>query len=808
MKTCNVHGKKRIGLLVSVVTFCLFMIMTAFPVYADPPSGDDSGDVETVGDIYDVSTALTAYVNNVVGANGNDKHNNQRVENPGSVGNAGAYVGYGDEKQKFVSFITSNTTVGTSTSTYDAWEDIIDSTDSDKNAAYAYVRLGKTLSDAGLDETISADTNFDFPRIIMGGISLLVFSAGEIVPFAFNIALGILKALNVFALFGTVGNVVTNTWQDAFPDAPDVLSPLRGLFGGLYSDMLSPIVYTEKYPEGRPGVTLLMIALLIALLVVNIFLLRKSAGHQMITFLKRVVFMLAGLPLCGLLYTSCLNHLYDITREGTASAKLVAASFVDFEEWANSGLNMTGLTIESSPKGTDGAINKGGAASEETLQQLRNTSLKINAKGKGLNHPFVGWAASGFGNSSHDVISGDLWDTSGNIVHQSTVTDSSAVASIYNMLVRYIKADTYTSSAWASNLKQTVFKDVNIGSADPEAMDTKKSVRAMFEATDEVGDWMRRETQDNERIWDGTQGTDMEWTSESFNIFRNGDMKLDGVTGEADQPMKWTGRLSDLSMYNYLATRFDESSIITYSNATSVSEHVKQAHTSVTAIGSGVLGFVLLLNMWVCIGITALIGVYFAISTTLKNLKTSFQLIASVPMAMMGAVKSIAQVIIYTVMLMVQVVLGAVMYTFLAEFLVVFATVIENIVSSGNADGPQTVSILLASIGFDTNRIADSEVTVTCMIVAELIALLIVGYAIWHYRRVYVRAYDCALYRAMKWVTVEECRDVFESVWKQKKVVRPETEYVPSGAMGVLALLCSDLERKGMYDSCLVRLQH
>lgn len=796
MKTCNVHGKKRIGLLVSVVTFCLFMIMTAFPVYADPPSGDDSGDVETVGDIYDVSTALTAYVNNVVGANGNDKHNNQRVENPGSVGNAGAYVGYGDEKQKFVSFITSNTTVGTSTSTYDAWEDIIDSTDSDKNAAYAYVRLGKTLSDAGLDETISADTNFDLPRIIMGGISLLVFSAGEIVPFAFNIALGILKALNVFALFGTVGNVVTNTWQDAFPDAPDVLSPLRGLFGGLYSDMLSPIVYTEKYPEGRPGVTLLMIALLIALLVVNIFLLRKSAGHQMITFLKRVVFMLAGLPLCGLLYTSCLNHLYDITREGTASAKLVAASFVDFEEWANSGLNMTGLTIESSPKGTDGAINKGGAASEETLQQLRNTSLKINAKGKGFNHPFVGWAASGFGNSSHDVISGDLWDTSGNIVHQSTATDSSAVASIYNMLVRYIKADTYTSSAWASNLKQTVFKDVNIGSADPEATDTKKSVRAMFEATDEVGDWMRREIQDNERIWDGTQGTDMEWTSESFNIFRNGDMKLDGVTGEADQPMKWTGRLSDLSMYNYLATRFDESSIITYSNATSVSEHVKQAHTSVTAIGSGVLGFVLLLNMWVCIGITALIGVYFAISTTLKNLKTSFQLIASVPMAMMGAVKSIAQVIIYTVMLMVQVVLGAVMYTFLAEFLVVFATVIENIVSSGNADGPQTVSILLASIGFDTNMIADSEVTVTCMIVAELIALLIVGYAIWDYRRVYVRAYDCALYRAMKWVTVEECRDVFESVWKQKKVVRPETEYVPSGAMGVLALLCSDLERE------------
>ena len=64
----------------------LLCVLTLCPraVYADP-AGEDSGEVETVGGLYDATTALTAYINDVVGANSNDKHNDQRVENPGSA---------------------------------------------------------------------------------------------------------------------------------------------------------------------------------------------------------------------------------------------------------------------------------------------------------------------------------------------------------------------------------------------------------------------------------------------------------------------------------------------------------------------------------------------------------------------------------------------------------------------------------------------------------------------------------------------------------------------------------------------------
>lgn len=770
------------GLWVGVMSLFLLFTLTASSVYADPSSGDDSGEVETVGDIYDASTALTAYVNNVVGANGNDKHNNQRVEDPGSVGNAGAYVGYGDEKQKFVSFITSNTTVGSSSSTYDAWEEIIDG--GNQNAAYAYVRLGKTLADAGLDETLPADTNLNFVRIVTGVISLLVFSAGEIVPFAFNIALGILKALNVFAWFGSATGAVTNSWKDAFPDAPDVLSPIVEFFGGLYDKMLSLGIFA--------------VAILLALVLMNILLLRKNSGHQFMTFVKRVVFMFAGLPLCATLYTAVLDDMYNITREGTASAKLVAASFVDFEGWANEGLDMTGLNIASSPKGTDGAINDGGTASKETLQDLRNTALKINAKGVGFNHSFVAWAASGFGNSDHDLISGNLWNSDGSIAYQETATDKTAVNSIYNMLVRYLSSDMYTSSTWASQLRNTTFKDANMGSADPDG-DNKSTVRSMFEATDEVSDWMRRETQDNLKIWNGESEPDMEWTDDSFNIFKNGDMQVSEGHGKSDQVMKWTGRLSDLSMYNYLSTTFDDSSIITYSGSNSVSEHVKQAHASVTAIGNGILGFLLMLNMWVCIGITALIGVYFALSMVLKNLKTSFQLIASVPMAMMGAVKSIAQVISYLVMMIVQLVVGAFMYSFLAEFLVVFATVFENLVRFNNPDGGTEVTIIssfLATIGVQPDVISGSGVLISLVVVAELVLLLVTGFVMWHYRRMGVRVYSKAWYYALKLVTVKEFQETFEYVWRQKRVRQTELRWIPSGAKGVFTLLRSDIEKE------------
>ena len=121
--------KYKLYRLIFAFSFMFCTIIPSMPVYATGTStagSSTTGDSSSIGtSLYDVSTALTAYVNNVVGANSNDKHNNNKIENVINAGNAGGLVGYGDKFQNFESFVTANTTYGASSSTYDAWQGII-----------------------------------------------------------------------------------------------------------------------------------------------------------------------------------------------------------------------------------------------------------------------------------------------------------------------------------------------------------------------------------------------------------------------------------------------------------------------------------------------------------------------------------------------------------------------------------------------------------------------------------------------------------------------------------------------------------
>ena len=97
-------------------------------------------------------------------------------------------------------------------------------------------------------------------------------------------------------------------------------------------------------------------------------------------------------------------------------------------------------------------------------------------------------------------------------------------------------------------------------------MPDEKTIRAMFDTTDEVSDWLRREEGDNKAIWlkrTAPSDTSIKWTTKRWNLFTNGTMTS---SGKPDTVMQWSGKLSDVSMYNYLSTAFNESSIVTYSS--------------------------------------------------------------------------------------------------------------------------------------------------------------------------------------------------------------------------------------------------
>src|SRR5699024_7236978 len=99
--------KRWAAMLGAVVLSVTCLAAVSVPTWAAP--GDEVAQPEEIDlSLYDTQTALTAYVSNVLGVNGNDKHDDNRVESPMTVGNAGAYVGYGDEDKGFSAYVMSN----------------------------------------------------------------------------------------------------------------------------------------------------------------------------------------------------------------------------------------------------------------------------------------------------------------------------------------------------------------------------------------------------------------------------------------------------------------------------------------------------------------------------------------------------------------------------------------------------------------------------------------------------------------------------------------------------------------------------
>lgn len=749
----NVLNKKKSFRFFAMILVCVtfLSIMTPTQVFATGSSGSggssssgSNDEVETVGDIYDVTTALTAYVNNVVGANSNDKHNNQRVENPQKMGNAGAYVGYGDEKkQKFEGFITNNTTVGASTSTYDAWKNIIDG--GGKNYAYQYVRLGKLLADEGLDETFEPSANQN-GRTVKGIITRAAYGASELVPTAFGFTLKILNKLNPFAFF-KVSNV-----EFADNKTGQMLSPLRDWISGIYTTITEKVTWMATIP------------LLLALSIFSVLMLRKKAGKTFGVMAFRIIFIVGGIPMLGALYTTSLADLTNVTSEDPTGARLVASSYVDFASWADNGLPMRTDYGTSTLSTDEGSSNAGGTPTADSLKKLRSNAGKIN---KSNSPAFAGLSV--LGTRDVDKLSGGEWnDNNGKVTHENA-EESKLQSGINDMLDRYQKAESYTASAYASKVSQSL-----------EDTPGESMLKNMFDTTDEMGDWMKRKTNDNEAIWKGTAASadaGMDWITKGksrSNIFKNGTMQ---ANGGADT-LTYNGKLSTLSMYNYLSTSFGSSSIVTYSNSTSISEHTQQVHASVTAVGSGLLELMFNLNMWACLGVTAVLGVFFAIATLFDGLKTTVKLLTSIPFSAFGIIKSIAQVIIYTIMLILQIVVGAFMYSFIAEMALVFASFIEQLVSGGSG-GLGITDYTNTFVGgrfidwmtnVSPSALSNSMVSAYLMVGFEFVAVLFFGYAVMKYRRAIVRVYAVSLEKAFELVTCSEFQDELHRIWHGGRV--------------------------------------
>lgn len=778
-----------------VCVLCLFLAgITPVTALAAP---DGASEAEGIGtSLYDVSTALTAYANNVVGSNTNDKHADHKLSEMSgrTMGTAGAFVGYGDEKKGFYAYIASNTARSVTTSSYDAWKNV-----GDGNNTYAYVRYGRLLADLGLDDT-APNTTSDGVRNIFGMLYLLVFYVSGFLPKVFNFVLTLLRILNPFyfltggsgadqvfvsdSVIGMDGTFGTDTV--AIVDSAALA--VRDRIGTSDIPVISDVaqVISEYFDILRSIGIVIIIPFFLVLLFAKLLMVkqtemnRSSRFQSIMVFIQRTFFIVVGIPICAMCYTNVLDMVDSYTSKQPAAERLTACTFVDFQTWVESqrlGLP-SGVSLKSTlSNSNNGGDNNGdgntaaGSASADTIRGLRDITFRINK----MNGLVTG--SSGIGLNADDtygVYSG-VWNTStGSLVtNRQSTTKTRLVA---NMLQRYQSSSFYQSSTFETGvngaLSQFHSHDLGATPSTENANSNVGKIYEMYDETNEASDWMNRTMDDNKSIFDGSR-----WGS--FSIFANGKLSVNQngklytysggkTSGNALDPSTKCG-LSTISMYNYLSTSFGDSSISVYSANNSTSEYTKESHYSANLIGSGALRYLFAANCMAVLGIICVIGLVYCVGMLFSNLRRGFSLIMQIPGAMLGVLKSIAQIVVYVITMICELVGTVFLYSIVVELLIMVASIIEKPINDavtstaliggrlafiGELYSPETLYQYPAAFGFGF------------LIVTLVVCFL--GRTMVKARRSVLVAQECAMCMVFRAVTFKEYKHVFDQWFVQR----------------------------------------
>lgn len=217
--------------------------------------------------------------------------------------------------------------------------------------------------------------------------------------------------------------------------------------------------------------------------------------------------------------------------------------------------------------------------------------------------------------------------------------------------------------------------------------------------------------------------------------------------------VKDVGGLSSMSLYNYLNTEFKAKEIICYSTD-SASNFVRKQHHSVNLIGTGVTSFLYWFNLLCLCGGMAVIGFGYAFAIIVSNIRRSWQIIFNMPLAMMGALQAIAKMIVYTIVMIIEIIGTIFMYTIMENFMYGVATIVEkpfNISLQGTSSAIvlPTNSIfagddVVTSIGDGITCAGgfSSTVTVSLMLLLSSFLLIWITVNAFRFRKSFVKSVD------------------------------------------------------------------
>ena len=315
-------------------------------------------------------------------------------------------------------------------------------------------------------------------------------------------------------------------------------------------------------------------------------------------------------------------------------------------------------------------------------------------------------------------------------------------------------------------------------------------IYGMYDYTDDSSDWLDREVADNDAIFSGVSyANGGDWSGKQWNVFSNGSLNA-SVTTDVNADITYSGGwngsrqdgsdpseqggsklggLSSVAMYNYLSTDFTDSSVSVYSSVRSTSEYVKPSHFSANLIGSGVLQFLYGANCVAVLGIFVIIGLFYGLGMVISNLKRGVHLLLQIPGAMLGILKSIVQIIVYTIVMIMELLGTIFMYVVFTDLIIMFATMIEKpihaAVTSSIVIGGRTAFVGAA----DPSSLYNSTAVFVFGMAVVVLALLLLGRQVVKCRRVVLVVWEVCWCKMFRLVTCKALRPAFDA-WMRNRV--------------------------------------
>ena len=633
----------------------LSVLFIVAAVFSYPLVHAVAGDDEKDYSFYRISSAASAYFDDIRNGDSDnyiksedltDKLAGENGENGyKNWANSGGFVGFLDEDYShglFGSIVSKLASATQSRSYLSFWE----LSEKGGYGLLLYANYGKALSELGFDQTAYESPSFDkIVRFILGGFMYLVYYACFAAERIITGMIKIIQVINPFQWFlpspGNSDNFFEAELRTAISDS--------GSMQGILTSGISEYYYSIMSLFQTMGYLLLcisMVAIIFSIIVIG----RTNMRSKILKFITRFVFVLVGVPILGLMFTSMMSTLQDdIDQNGLGSNRVIMSTFVDFGSWAkNARLALpagTQIVVGSLENGT-GTVDIGKSTGARTF------ATKINELGsKKLSDTGItgSWSDSDDPNglvadSSNGFLQKDLDKENKKVRSDIKKKKSSFTNDFANdvehadaILKRYMMNDFYHATDFETEYKAII-------SNSPDS-------KAIFEKIKEDGDY-ESYIDKKKLLYNSSEGGDYLHDGRMRAVYNSG----------SPQSFSYTSRngdkgLSTLSMYNYLNTSFEPTSIVTYSEHKSTSKLVRHSHYSVTLIGGGsMMSFLYYMGSLTMLFCLAILSFFYAFGMLFGSIGKMIRIVSTVPWAVLGGMRAIIKVTTLTIMVIAEVI--------------------------------------------------------------------------------------------------------------------------------------------------------